>query len=242
METRIRRRSDPAVVCISLQLQQTLRKWERTRSWKIKLLPSWRSFWVSNSTGISGWRFCRRGWPSVVSSKGSDVFVAVHVGFMWMLLLVAYGQRDPNAYFLQKHIRESFSKDVSDSMSLGDVFSWSSTVLLKNLFGEYSGERCTLCQLFIFEYPALHGGIKSCCHSRCTQNSFSVQSCFVFHLKCASNFPQISIPPSNSLDNYCVNLSQQGKAILVFLIGLVNGLFNCWEKHLSAFSTLAELN
>ncbi|XP_056899463.1 polycystic kidney disease protein 1-like 2 [Takifugu flavidus] len=63
----------------------------------------------------------------------------IHVGFMWMLLLVAYGQRDPNAYFLQKHIRESFSNDVSDSMSLGDVFSWSSTVLLKNLFGEYSG-------------------------------------------------------------------------------------------------------
>lgn len=100
-----------------------------------------------------------------LSSKGSDVFVAVHIGFMWMLLLVAYGQRDPNAYFLQKHIRESFSKNVSDSMSLGDVFSWSSTVLLKNLFGEYSGERCTLCQLFIFKYPALHGDIKSCCHS-----------------------------------------------------------------------------
>lgn len=78
---------------------------------------------------------------SVVSSRGLQyVFVAVHIGFLWMLLLVAYGQSDPNAYFLQKHIRESFSQNISDSMSLGDVFSWASTTLLPNLFGEYSGE------------------------------------------------------------------------------------------------------
>ncbi|CAF91610.1 unnamed protein product, partial [Tetraodon nigroviridis] len=63
----------------------------------------------------------------------------IHIGFMWMLLLVAYGQRDPNAYFLQKHIKESFSRNISDSMSLGDVFSWADTVLLRNLFGEHSG-------------------------------------------------------------------------------------------------------
>lgn len=71
---------------------------------------------------------------------------------MWMLLLVAYGQRDPNAYFLQKHIKESFSRNISDSMSLGDVFSWANTALLRNLFGEYSGERCSLRQLFLQFY------------------------------------------------------------------------------------------
>lgn len=74
------------------------------------------------------------------------LFFAVHIGFMWMLLLLAYGQRDPNAYFLQKHIRESFSRNISDTMSLGDVFSWADKVLLRNLFGEYSGEWCILCQ------------------------------------------------------------------------------------------------
>lgn len=63
------------------------------------------------------------------------------MGFMWMLLLVAYGQRDPNAYFLTQHIRQSFSKDVSDSMSIQDVFSWANTTLLSNLFGEYPGQR-----------------------------------------------------------------------------------------------------
>lgn len=57
-----------------------------------------------------------------------------------MLLLVAYGQRDPNAFFLTQHIRQSFSKDISDSMSIQDVFSWANTTLLSNLFGEYPGQ------------------------------------------------------------------------------------------------------
>ncbi|XP_075335044.1 polycystin-1-like protein 2 [Odontesthes bonariensis] len=65
--------------------------------------------------------------------------ILAYMGFMWMLLLVAYGQRDPNAFFLNQHIRESFTKDVSDSMSLQDVFTWASTSLLTNLFGKYPG-------------------------------------------------------------------------------------------------------
>lgn len=59
---------------------------------------------------------------------------------MWMLLLVAYGQRDPNGYFLTQHIRKSFSKGVSDTMSIQDVFNWANTTLLSNLFGEYQGQ------------------------------------------------------------------------------------------------------
>lgn len=57
-----------------------------------------------------------------------------------MLLLVAYGQRDPNAFFLTQHIRQSFSKDISDSMSIQQVFNWANTTLLSNLFGEYPGQ------------------------------------------------------------------------------------------------------
>ncbi|KAI3377913.1 hypothetical protein L3Q82_009040 [Scortum barcoo] len=65
--------------------------------------------------------------------------ILAYMGFMWMLLLVAYGQRDPNAYFLTQHIRQSFSKGISDSMSIQDVFNWANTSLLSNLFGEYPG-------------------------------------------------------------------------------------------------------
>uniref|UniRef100_A0AAZ3QXC4 Polycystic kidney disease 1 like 2a n=1 Tax=Oncorhynchus tshawytscha TaxID=74940 RepID=A0AAZ3QXC4_ONCTS len=65
--------------------------------------------------------------------------ILTYMGFMWMLLLVAYGQRDPNAYFLTQHIRQSFSQGISDSMSHKDVFTWANTALLSNLFGEYPG-------------------------------------------------------------------------------------------------------
>ncbi|KAM7014972.1 polycystin-1-like protein 2 [Tautogolabrus adspersus] len=65
--------------------------------------------------------------------------ILTYMGFMWMLLLVAYGQRDPNAYFLTQHIRQSFSKGISDSMSIQDVFDWANTTLLSSLFGEYPG-------------------------------------------------------------------------------------------------------
>ncbi|XP_053175168.1 polycystic kidney disease protein 1-like 2 [Scomber japonicus] len=65
--------------------------------------------------------------------------ILTYMGFMWMLLLVAYGQRDPNAYFLTQHIRQSFSKGISDSMSIQDVFNWANTTLLSNLFGDHPG-------------------------------------------------------------------------------------------------------
>uniref|UniRef100_A0A3B5LZZ9 Polycystic kidney disease 1 like 2a n=1 Tax=Xiphophorus couchianus TaxID=32473 RepID=A0A3B5LZZ9_9TELE len=61
----------------------------------------------------------------------------LYMGFMWVLLLVAYGQRDPNAYFLSRHIRQSFSKGISNTMSIQDVFNWANTTLLSNLYGDY---------------------------------------------------------------------------------------------------------
>ncbi|KAJ3593029.1 hypothetical protein NHX12_005367 [Muraenolepis orangiensis] len=65
--------------------------------------------------------------------------IFAYAGFMWMLLLVAYGQRDPNAYFLTRHIQQSFSKGISDTMSISDVFAWTNTSLLRNIFGEHAG-------------------------------------------------------------------------------------------------------
>ncbi|XP_027877842.1 polycystic kidney disease protein 1-like 2 [Xiphophorus couchianus] len=65
--------------------------------------------------------------------------ILIYMGFIWMLLLVAYGQRDPNAFLLKQHIRNSFTNSVPDSMTLQDVFTWANTTLLQNLFGEYPG-------------------------------------------------------------------------------------------------------
>ncbi|XP_034549878.1 polycystic kidney disease protein 1-like 2 [Notolabrus celidotus] len=65
--------------------------------------------------------------------------ILIYMGYMWMLLLVAYGQKDPNAFFLNRHIRHSFSRGITNSMSLGKVFTWANTSLLGNLFGVYPG-------------------------------------------------------------------------------------------------------
>ncbi|KAI2662209.1 Polycystic kidney disease protein 1-like 2 [Labeo rohita] len=42
--------------------------------------------------------------------------ILIYVGFLWMLLLVAYGQRDPNAYYLTHHIRQSFITDGNSKL------------------------------------------------------------------------------------------------------------------------------
>ncbi|XP_041917756.1 polycystic kidney disease protein 1-like 2 isoform X1 [Alosa sapidissima] len=65
--------------------------------------------------------------------------ILIYMGFMWMLLLVAYSQRDPNAFYLTRHIQQSFSSGITDSMSHKEVFTWANTSLLNNIFGQYPG-------------------------------------------------------------------------------------------------------
>ncbi|XP_026071624.1 polycystic kidney disease protein 1-like 2 [Carassius auratus] len=65
--------------------------------------------------------------------------ILIYVGFLWMLLLVAYGQRDPNAYYFTRHIRQSFSNGISESMNHKDILNWAKSSLLSNLFGQYPG-------------------------------------------------------------------------------------------------------
>ncbi|XP_005528286.1 PREDICTED: polycystic kidney disease protein 1-like 2 [Pseudopodoces humilis] len=65
--------------------------------------------------------------------------ILAYLGFLWMLLLVAYGQRDPNSYYLNKHIKDSFTDGFHDVYSYQDFFTWANTTLLKNLYGSYKG-------------------------------------------------------------------------------------------------------
>ncbi|KAM4767576.1 polycystin-1-like protein 2 [Cyanocitta cristata] len=65
--------------------------------------------------------------------------ILAYLGFLWMLLLIAYGQRDPNSYYLNKHIEDSFTDGFHDVYSYQDFFVWANTTLLKNLYGSYKG-------------------------------------------------------------------------------------------------------
>nr|XP_056718331.1 polycystic kidney disease protein 1-like 2 [Euleptes europaea] len=65
--------------------------------------------------------------------------IMAYLGFLWMLLLVAYGQRDPNSYYLNKHIESSFTDGFQDVFSYQDFFKWSRTTLVSSLYGPYQG-------------------------------------------------------------------------------------------------------
>uniref|UniRef100_A0ACB8EA10 Uncharacterized protein n=1 Tax=Sphaerodactylus townsendi TaxID=933632 RepID=A0ACB8EA10_9SAUR len=65
--------------------------------------------------------------------------IFAYLGFLWMLLLVAYGQRDPNSYYLNKHIESSFTDGFQDIFSYQDFFKWARTTLVSSLYGPYQG-------------------------------------------------------------------------------------------------------
>ncbi|XP_071973672.1 polycystin-1-like protein 2 isoform X2 [Engystomops pustulosus] len=65
--------------------------------------------------------------------------ILAYLGFLWMLLLVAYGQRDPNSYYLNKHIENSFTDGLEKVCSYQDFFTWANTTLINNLYGTYPG-------------------------------------------------------------------------------------------------------
>uniref|UniRef100_A0A3B3HKL2 Polycystic kidney disease 1 like 2a n=1 Tax=Oryzias latipes TaxID=8090 RepID=A0A3B3HKL2_ORYLA len=121
---------------------------DRSISWLISMVVSFfESLFITQPLKDSTCSFYQPPPPTDIEKmrnsmiKEQKVFSLIkeilYMGFMWVLLLVAYGQRDPNAYFLTRHIRQSFSKGISDTMSIQDVFTWANTTLLNNLFGEY---------------------------------------------------------------------------------------------------------
>ncbi|XP_067904985.1 polycystin-1-like protein 2 [Heterodontus francisci] len=65
--------------------------------------------------------------------------ILAYLGFLWMLLLVAYGQRDPNSYYLNKAIENSFTNGFDDILGYNDFFKWANSTLISNLFGFYPG-------------------------------------------------------------------------------------------------------
>lgn len=69
-----------------------------------------------------------------------------------MLLLVAYGQRDPNAYYLTHHIRQSFSNGISETLNHKDIFIWANSALLRNLYGQYPGN-LSICVVYSLVLP-----------------------------------------------------------------------------------------
>ncbi|KAM4833715.1 polycystin-1-like protein 2 [Thomomys bottae] len=65
--------------------------------------------------------------------------ILTYVGFLWMLLLVAYGQRDPSAYHFNRHLEHSFTRGFSAVLGFQGFFEWANTTLMNNLYGHHPG-------------------------------------------------------------------------------------------------------
>ncbi|XP_052512125.1 polycystic kidney disease protein 1-like 2 [Budorcas taxicolor] len=65
--------------------------------------------------------------------------ILAYLGFLWMLLLVAYGQRDPSAYHFNRHLEHSFTQGFSTVLSFQQFFTWANTTLVSNLYSHYPG-------------------------------------------------------------------------------------------------------
>ncbi|XP_039744757.1 polycystic kidney disease protein 1-like 2 [Pteropus medius] len=65
--------------------------------------------------------------------------IFAYLGFLWMLLLVAYGQRDPSAYHFNRHLQHSFTQGFSAILSFQEFFTWANTTLISNLYSHHSG-------------------------------------------------------------------------------------------------------
>ncbi|XP_046290740.1 polycystin-1-like protein 2 isoform X1 [Marmota monax] len=65
--------------------------------------------------------------------------ILAYLGFLWMLLLVAYGQRDPSAYHFNRHLEHSFTRGFSAVLGFQEFFEWANTTLVNNLYGHYTG-------------------------------------------------------------------------------------------------------
>ncbi|XP_002917769.2 LOW QUALITY PROTEIN: polycystic kidney disease protein 1-like 2 [Ailuropoda melanoleuca] len=65
--------------------------------------------------------------------------ILAHLGFLWMLLLVAYGQRDPSTYYFNRHLEHSFTHGFSAVLSFKEFFIWANTTLVSNLYSHYPG-------------------------------------------------------------------------------------------------------
>ncbi|XP_053067305.1 polycystic kidney disease protein 1-like 2 isoform X2 [Acinonyx jubatus] len=65
--------------------------------------------------------------------------ILAYLGFLWMLLLVAYGQRDPSTYHFNRHLEHSFTQGFSAVLGFQEFFTWANTTLVSNLYSHYPG-------------------------------------------------------------------------------------------------------
>ncbi|XP_041047630.1 polycystic kidney disease protein 1-like 2 [Carcharodon carcharias] len=65
--------------------------------------------------------------------------ILVHLVFLSLLLTISYGEKNPNAFYLNRAINQTFTPSFSDIRIIDDFYTWASKLLLPNLYGSYNG-------------------------------------------------------------------------------------------------------
>uniref|UniRef100_UPI00398F8683 polycystin-1-like protein 2 n=1 Tax=Pristiophorus japonicus TaxID=55135 RepID=UPI00398F8683 len=65
--------------------------------------------------------------------------IIAHVGFLVTLSIIAYGERNPHSFYLNKALNDSFTKKFNGSVTINDFFIWADEILLPNLYGDHEG-------------------------------------------------------------------------------------------------------
>ncbi|XP_032892396.1 polycystic kidney disease protein 1-like 2 [Amblyraja radiata] len=65
--------------------------------------------------------------------------IIAHVLFLVSLAIIAYGERSPHSFYLNKALNDSFTKKFNGSITVNDFYNWTEEILLPNLYGAFEG-------------------------------------------------------------------------------------------------------
>ncbi|XP_038661912.1 polycystic kidney disease protein 1-like 2 [Scyliorhinus canicula] len=65
--------------------------------------------------------------------------ILVHLAFLSLLLTIAYGEQNPNSFYFNRAINQTFTPSFSDIRSIDDFYIWANKLLLPTLYGNYNG-------------------------------------------------------------------------------------------------------
>ncbi|XP_067904987.1 polycystin-1-like protein 2 [Heterodontus francisci] len=65
--------------------------------------------------------------------------ILVHLVFLSLLLTIAYGEQNPNSFYLNRAINQTFTPSFNVIRSNNDFYTWANKSLLPNLYGSHKG-------------------------------------------------------------------------------------------------------
>ncbi|XP_069072062.1 polycystin-1-like protein 3 [Pleurodeles waltl] len=63
----------------------------------------------------------------------------VHIIFLAVIMIIAYAEKSPNGFYLNRAIQQSFTSNFDKVLDIDSFYSWANSTLFSNLYGTYQG-------------------------------------------------------------------------------------------------------